>query len=144
MSYNKPGLPNFCRLGGSGSRNTWNESAQERRIRLENEAAAAALASARSRETTTTNDNLTNSAILYNRAYYREIYGGYLPGENASYALNNDLKRDDNMLYSNSGLDGTLEENKKLYYKSYATSIHLTLGILLSLFIIIKKPTSNI
>ena len=126
MSYSKPGLPNFCRLGGSGSRNTWNESVEERRTRLENEAAAAALASARSSETTATNDNLTNNAILHNRTYYREVYGGYLPGENASYALNNVLERDGNKLYSNSGLDGTLEDNKKIYYKSYATSIHLT------------------
>ena len=37
MGYSKPGLPDFCNLGGSSSRNTWNESVEERQIRLENE-----------------------------------------------------------------------------------------------------------
>tara|TARA_X000000950_G_scaffold246350_1_gene303786 strand:+ start:322 stop:756 length:435 start_codon:yes stop_codon:yes gene_type:complete len=144
MSYNKPGLPDFCNLGGSASRNRWNESVEERTLRLNREAQAAAEANARNSQIQSTNQNLMNNAILYNRVYYRNLYGGYLPGEDSNYALNNDLNPDGNNLYSNSGLDNSLVDNKKRYYKSYATTIHLTLGILLSLFIIIKKPSTNI
>lgn len=144
MSYNKPGLPNFCNLGGSASRNRWNESVEERTMRLNREAQSAAEANARSSQTQNINQNLTENAILQNRVYYRNLYGGYLPGEDSNYALNNTLNPDGNNLYSNPGLEMSLVDNKKRYYKSYATTIHLTLGILLSLFIIIKKPNTNI
>ena len=144
MGYSEPRLPDFCRLRGSSSRNRWNESVEQRRIRRENEAAAAAEASARNSATANVNANLMDNSILYNRVYYRQLFGGYLPGEDSNYALNNSLQPDGNNLYSNTGLDGQLIDSKKRYYKSYATTIHLSLGILLSLFIIIKKPSPNI
>ena len=144
MAYSKPGLPNFCRLGNSSYRDTWN--ANKNKNDQDNAKKQRELQRQKDEDNKRRTTNLTNEekGILYDRDYYRRLYGGFLPGENPNYELNNPLLPDGNNINSNTGLDGRLEDSKKIYYKTYATTANLTLGILLSLYIIIKKPTYNI
>jgi hypothetical protein len=144
MSYSKPGLPNFCNIGNSSQRNQWNTNKERNELnRLKNQNN---LDDKMQKDIERKNLNLTNKekGILYDRDYYRKMYGGFLPGENPEYALNNALPPDGNNINSNTGVDGRLKDSKNIYYKTYATTINLSLGILLSLYIIIKKPTNNI
>jgi len=144
MPYAKPLLPNFCNIGNSSQRNQWNTNKERKdnnRLKRQNE-----LSDKMRKDLERKNLNLTNEerGILYDRNYYKKKYGGFLPGENPNYALNNSLLPDGHNINSNTGVDGRLKDSKNLYYKTYATTLNLSLGILLSLYIIIKKPTNNI
>ncbi len=144
MSYTKPGLPNFCNIGNSSDRNNWNQNKNKdnrNKAKQQNESQRRS-----NEDNKRKNTNLSNEekGILYDRDYYRKLYGGSLPGENPSNPLNNSLLPDGPTIYSNTGVEGRLEDSKKLYYKTFAATVNLTLGILLSMYIIIKKPTYNI
>lgn len=144
MAYNRPQLPNFCRLGRRSYRNRWNQN-KNRNDRNESQRQRD-LQRKKDEDIKRRNTNLTNEekGILYDKDYNRRLNGGFLPGENPNFELNNPLLPDGPNIYSNTGLDGRLKDSKKLYYKTYATTVNLTLGILLSLYIIIKKPSYNI
>ncbi len=144
MSYTNPRLPNFCNIGNSSDRNKWNQN-----IINNNKNKSRELNKNQRRineDIKRRNINLLNLERnnYYDRNYYRNLNGGFLPGENPSNPLNNKLLPDGPNIYSNTGTDGRLKDSKKLYYKTYATTMNLTLGILLSLYIIIKKPNYNI
>ena len=144
MSYTNPRLPNFCNIGNSSDRNKWNQN-----IINNNKNKSRELNKNQRRineDIKRRNINLLNLERnnYYDRNYYRNLNGGFLPGENPSNPLNNKLLPDGPNIYSNTGTDGRLKAGKKLYYKTIATTMNLTLGILLSLYIIIKKPNYNI
>ena len=144
MAYTQPQLPDFCRLRGRGYRDRWNQN-KNRNDRNKSQRRRD-LQRKMNEDSKRRSTNLTNEekGILYDRDYYRRLNGGFLPGENSSNPLNNSLLPDGPNIYSNTGVEGRLKDSKKLYYKTYATTVNLTLGILLSLYIIIKKPTYNI
>ena len=98
MAYTKPGLPNFCNIGNSSYRDKWNQNKNKNEDSKNKE-----LLNQRANEDNARrNLNLTNedNTILYNRNYYRNLYGGYLPGENPSNPLNNSLPPDGNNIFS--------------------------------------------
>ena len=144
MAYTQPQLPDFCRLRGRRYRDRWNQN-KNRNDRNKSQRRRD-LQRKMNEDSKRRSTNLTNEekGILYDRDYYRRLNGGFLPGENPNFELNNPLLPDGNNINSNTGLDGRLEDSKKIYYKTYATTVNLSLGILLSLYIIIKKPTYNI
>ena len=144
MGYTKPGLPNFCNIGNSSDRNNWNQNIinnNKNKSRELNENQRRMNEDIKRRNINFSNEERNN---YYDRNYYRNLNGGFLPGENPSNPLNNKLLPDGPNIDSNTGTDGRLKDSKKLYYKTYATTMNLTLGILLSLYIIIKKPNYNI
>ena len=93
MSYTKPGLPNFCNIGNSSDRNNWNQNKNKdnrNKAKQQNESQRRS-----NEDNKRKNTNLSNEekGILYDRDYYRKLYGGSLPGENPSNPLNNSNNR---------------------------------------------------
>jgi hypothetical protein len=125
-------LPNFCQGRGSNHLNQFNDNMSRGKGR---------------RTGGPDNETLYQrylSERLANESYedwLLRLYGGYLPGTDPRYALNQSMPPPDgtNNMYSNSGADGRYKDNKSLYMKQFLNSINLSIGILLCITILAKK-----
>ena len=127
----EPLLPNFCRGGNTDDRNNWENSAD----------ASKSVQKGSGGKYGNLNKNASDRANESEQERLNRLYGGYLPGTDPRYALNNPIPPPDgkNNHYSNTGAEGRYKDTKAIYEHDYLTTVNLGIGILLSLYIISQK-----